>query len=115
VINRRPMLLSAMEPTGTNGVDVQRVRQAIRVAVVESLATYAVKRGLELGYRRATRRELPTARTRDVPFRQVLFWTGVTAAALSAATVIVDQYALRRESPSPLSPTGTHSFSSTTM
>ena len=70
----------------------------MRVAAAESAATYAVRRGLEFGYRRATGRELPTARDRSVPFRQVLMWAAVTGAALSAATVIVDEVALRRQS-----------------
>jgi hypothetical protein len=80
------------------GLGVGSVRQAMKVAALESAATYAVRRGLELGYRRATGREIPTARDRSTPFRQVLVWAAVTGAALSAATVIVDELALRRES-----------------
>jgi hypothetical protein len=81
-----------------SGRDIGGVRQAIKVPVLEGAATYAVRRALEFGYRRATGRELPTARDRNVPFRQVLVWATVTGAALSAATVIVDQFALRRGS-----------------
>ena len=81
-----------------NGLDIGAVRQAMRVAALESAATYVARRGLEFGYRRATGRELPTARDRNTPFRQVLVWATVTAAAMSAATVVVDQFALRRES-----------------
>ena len=47
---------------------------------------------LEFGYRSATGREPPTARNRNVPFRQVLVWATVTGAALTAVTVIVDQF-----------------------
>jgi Protein of unknown function (DUF4235) len=79
-----------------SGLDIGAVRQAMRVAALESAATYVARRGLEFGYRRATGRELPTARDRNVPFRQVLVWATVTAAAMSAATVVVDQFALRR-------------------
>ena len=82
-----------------NGLDIGAVRQAMKVAALEAAATYVVRRGLEFGYRRATGRELPTARDRNVPFRQVLVWATVTGAALTAATVIVDQVALRREMP----------------
>jgi hypothetical protein len=70
----------------------------MKVAALESAATYAARRALEFGYRRATGRALPTARDRNAPFRQVLVWATVTAAAMSAATVVVDQFALRRES-----------------
>ena len=80
-----------------NGLDIGAVRQAMRVAALESAATYVARRGLEFGYRRATGRELPTARDRN-PFRQVLVWATLTAAAMSAATVVVDQFALRRQS-----------------
>lgn len=97
------MATSAMGPGVTshvrNGLDIGAVRQAIKVPALEGAATYVVRRALELGYRRATGRELPTARDRNVPFRRVLVWATVTGAALSAATVIVDQFALRRESP----------------
>lgn len=98
----RRMATTAIGPgvtsRGGGGLGIGAVRQAMKAAALESAATYVVRRGLELGYRRATGRELPTARDRDAPFRQVLVWATVTAAALSAATVIVDQVALRRES-----------------
>jgi hypothetical protein len=81
-----------------NGLDIGAVRQAMKVAALESAATYVARRGLEFGYRRATGRELPTARDHNTPFRQVLVWATVTAAAMSAATVVVDQFALRRQS-----------------
>ena len=81
-----------------NGRGVGAVRRAMKVAVLESAATYVARRILEFGYRRATGRELPTARDRNAPFRQVLVWATLTAAAMSAATVVVDQFALRRES-----------------
>jgi hypothetical protein len=84
---------------GGNGLDIGAVRQAMKVAALEGASTYVVHRALEFGYRRATGRELPTARDRNVPFRQVLVWATVTAAAVTAATVIVDQVALRREPP----------------
>ena len=79
------------------GIDA--VRQAVKVAALEAAATYLVRRALEYGYRRATGRELPTARDQNVPFRQVLVWATVTGTALAAATVVVDQFVLRRESP----------------
>ena len=99
----RRMQTTAMGPGVTShdgsGLDAGAVRQAMKVAAFEAAATYVVHRALELGYRRATGRELPTARDRNVPFRQVLVWATVTGAALTAATVIVDQVALRREQP----------------
>jgi Protein of unknown function (DUF4235) len=98
-----PMETTAVGPgvtsRGGRGRDVAAVRQAMKVAAAESAATWLVRRCLELGYRRATGRVLPTARDRDTPIRQVLVWASVTGAALSAATVIVDQVALRRAAP----------------
>ena len=87
-----------MTARGGRALDIGAVRRAMKVAALESAATYVVRRGLELGYRRATGRELPTARDRSAPFREVLVWATVTGAALSAATVVVDQVALRRDS-----------------
>jgi Protein of unknown function (DUF4235) len=98
------MQVAAIESIATRDaerkVGVGAMRQAVKVAVLESAATYVVHRGLEFAYRRITGRELPTARDRDVPFRQVLAWACITAAAVAAADVIVDQFVLRRESPS---------------
>jgi Protein of unknown function (DUF4235) len=85
-------------PVG-NVLDIGAVRQQMKMAALEGAATYAVRRALEFGYRRATGRELPTARDRDASFREVLVWATATGAALAAATVIVDQFALRRELP----------------
>jgi Protein of unknown function (DUF4235) len=95
------METTAMGPgvTSHDGLDIGAVRLAVKVAALEGAATYVVRRALEFGYRRATGRELPTARDRNVPLREVLVWATVTGAALAAATVIVDQVALRRESP----------------
>src|SRR5262249_47655589 len=73
------------------------IRRAVKIAVAEAVATYLVRRALESGHRRLTGRPLPTARDRDVPFRQVMVWASVTGAALSAATVLVDQFALLRD------------------
>jgi hypothetical protein len=81
-----------------------RAAQAVKFAAFEAAATYVARRSLEIGYRRATGRELPTARDRDVPFRQVLVWATVTAAALSATTVVVDHFVLRREPSSARTP-----------
>lgn len=88
--------------TAPDGDDMGVARQAVKVALLQTAATYGVRRALEVGYRRVTGRELPTARDRDVPFRQVLLWATITGAALAAATVIVDQVVLRRESPAEL-------------
>jgi hypothetical protein len=94
------VIITARDPknsTTGNGLDITAVRRAVKVAALEALATYLVRRSLELGYRQFTGRELPTARDRNVPFRQVMVWATVTGAALSAVTVVVDQFALRRE------------------
>jgi Protein of unknown function (DUF4235) len=71
------------------------LRQNAKVTVVQMGATWLVRTTFEVGYRRATGRPLPTARDRDTPFRQVLVWATVTAAAIAASNVIVDQRVLR--------------------
>ena len=49
-----------------------------------------------------TGRSPPTARDRDTPFRQVLVWAPtITAVAVAAASVVVDQWVLR---PKPAGP-----------
>jgi Protein of unknown function (DUF4235) len=92
------MATDVTSPIG-NVHDIGAVRQQMKMAALEGAATYTVRRALEFGYRRATGSELPTARDRDASFREVLIWATVTGAALAAATVIVDQFALRRELP----------------
>ena len=57
--------------------------------------SWAVRRALESGYHRATGRALPTARDRDVPFRRILVWAAVSAAAVAVANVVVDRVVLR--------------------
>ena len=71
----------------------------VKVAVLESAATWAVRRTLESAYHIATGREPPTARDRDVPFRRILAWAAATAAAVAVANVAVDRFALRHEPP----------------
>ena len=71
------------------------VGQAVKVSVSEMGSTWVVRRSLEFAYRRVTGRELPTARDRNVPFRQVIVWASVTAAAIAAANVMADRLALR--------------------
>ena len=68
--------------------------QAAKVWLGEA-AAWAVRRSLESGYHRATGRALPTARERDVPFRRVMVWAAVSAAAVWVANVLVDRVVLR--------------------
>jgi hypothetical protein len=76
-----------------------KARQAVKVAGLESAASWAVRRTLESAYHATTGREPPTARDRDVPFRRVVAWAAVTAAAVAMANVAVDRFVLRREPP----------------
>ena len=76
-----------------------KARRAVKVAVLESAASWAVRRTLESAYQVATGRKPPTARDRDVPFRRILAWAAATAAAVAVANVAVDRFALRREPP----------------
>lgn len=69
--------------------------QAAKVWLGEAAASWAVRRALESGYHRATGRALPTARDRDVPFRRIMVWAAVSAAAVAVANVVVDRVVLR--------------------
>ncbi len=69
--------------------------QAAKVWLGEAAASWVVHRALEFGYHRATGRPLPTARDRDVPFRRVMVWAAVSAAAVGVADVLVDRVVLR--------------------
>ena len=74
-------------------------RQATRIWGSELASTWAVKRLLESGYYRATGREIPTARDRNVPFRRVILWAAVSAAAVAIANVVADRVVLRPRQP----------------
>ena len=68
----------------------------------EAAASWAVRRALESGYHRATGAALPTARDRDVPFRRIVVWAAVSAAAVAVANVVVDRVVLRPTLPRDL-------------
>jgi hypothetical protein len=73
-----------------------------RIAVVEMAVTWLVRRMLDLAFQRATGHEPPTARDRGVPFRRIMAWAAVTAAAVAAADVIADRVVLRSRPRYPL-------------
>ncbi len=76
--------------------------QAAKVWLGEAAASWAVRRALESGYHRATGAALPTARDRDVPFRRIVVWAAVSAAAVAVANVVVDRVVLRPTLPRDL-------------
>ena len=80
-------------PTDLAAEDIETPRQAVQIAVVQMVATWAVQRALSFGYRRLTGRDEPTARDADVPLRRILAWAAASAAA---ANVVVDRLVLRR-------------------
>jgi hypothetical protein len=71
----------------------------VKVAVLEMVVTWAVRRTLNVSYRRAIGRPVPTARDPDVPFRRIVLWAAVAAAAVAAAHVVVDRVVLRPKQP----------------
>jgi hypothetical protein len=81
----------------TSVADLPGIRLAVTIALLESAATWAVRRALDSGYRLATGHVPPTARDPNVPFRRIVAWAVVTATAVTAADVAVDRFALRRE------------------
>ena len=76
-----------------------QIGMTIKVAASESAATWIVRRALESGYRCVTGQVPPTARDRDVPFRRILAWAAVSAAAVAVANVVVDRVVLRHGPP----------------
>jgi hypothetical protein len=80
---------------------IPAMRIDVRLWAAEALTSWVVRRALEAGYRRATGRDLPTARDRTAPMRQVLVWTATTAVAVAVAGTFVDAVVLRSE-PRPL-------------
>jgi hypothetical protein len=70
-------------------------RMAIKIAVVESVASWLVRRAMESGYRKATGQAPPTARDQAAPLRRILVWAAVSAAAVAVANVVADRVVLR--------------------
>jgi Protein of unknown function (DUF4235) len=100
ILERKARIVSEKKQAVANTTPVG-MGQSIKISVIQTAATWAVRMSLESGYRRVTGRALPTARDREAPFRQVFVWTTLTAAAVAATTVIVDQWVLRPKLPSP--------------
>ena len=93
-----------MKATETRDVAVLRpgsLGQLVRVTVLEVAVTWGVRRALDLGYRQATGRPVPSARQADIRFGRVVLWAAVSAAAIAAANVVVDRTVLRQESHGP--------------
>jgi hypothetical protein len=76
-----------------------QVIQAVKVAVTEMAATWVARRALDFGFHRVTGHAPPTARDRDVPYRRIMAWAAVTAAAVAAANPVADRAALRPRAP----------------
>ncbi len=89
-----PVGTSRASRTDAGGRGAAQV-QAAKIWLGEAAASWAVRRALESGYHRATGAALPTARDRDVPFRRIVVWAAVSAAAVAVANVVVDRVVLR--------------------
>jgi hypothetical protein len=75
--------------------DVNPRVQAAKVAIMEMATTWAVRTALDSGFRRATGHSPPTARDPDVPYRRIIAWAAMTAAAVTAADIVADRVVLR--------------------
>jgi ribose/xylose/arabinose/galactoside ABC-type transport system permease subunit len=80
--------------------DLHGVRMSVKIAVVESAASWLVRRAMEAGYRAATGQDPPTARNQAAPLQRILVWASVSAAGVAAANVLADRLVLRHE-PTP--------------
>ena len=85
--------------TALSGTSTDSMRMAVKIAVVESAASWVVRRLMESGYLAATGHAPPTARDQGVPLRRVLLWASASAAAVAIANVVADRVVLRHESP----------------
>ena len=83
----------------SDGLDIAAVRRAVKVEVVELAATWAMRKSLDFVYNRATGLAAPNAMDRDVPYRRILIWAAVTAAAVAVTNVVVDRAILRPRTP----------------
>ena len=82
-------------PAGSDRPDVDPRVQAAKIAIMEMAATWVVRTALDSGFRRATGNSPPTARDPDAPYRRIIAWAALTAAAVTAADVAADRLVLR--------------------
>ena len=91
------------EPRTTSGAcrkfGAAQFGHPMKVTVSEMAVTWAVRKALDAGYRRATGRPIPTARETDIAFRRIVLWAAIAAAAVAAADVVVDRVVLRPKQP----------------
>ena len=85
-------LAPGTRPSTTQG---DGLRMTVKIAVVESAASWLVRRAMESGYRKATGQAPPTARDQGAPLRRILVWAAVSAAAVAVANVVADRVVLR--------------------
>ena len=85
--------------TAATGTSTDGIRMAVKIAIVESAASWVVRRLMESGYLAATGHAPPTARDQAAPLRPVILWASASAAAVAIANVVADRVVLRRESP----------------
>jgi len=86
---------SGTDPTSTQD---DGLRMAVKIAVVESAASWLVRRAMESGYRAATGQSPPTARDQGIPLRRILVWASASAAGVAVANVVADRIILRHQS-----------------
>ena len=82
-------------PAASDRPDVNPRGQAAKIAIMEMAATWVVRTALNSGFRRATGNSPPTARDPDVPYRRIIAWAAMTAAAVTAADIAADRLVLR--------------------
>ena len=85
----------ARSPAASDRREANPRVQAAKIAIMEMAATWVVRTALDSGFRRATGNSPPTARDPDVPYRRIIAWAAMTAAAVTAADIAADRLILR--------------------
>ena len=83
--------MSSLETAKGHRTGVARILRGAEVHAVHVAAAWSVRTLLDAGYHIVFGHGPPSARDRDVPLRKILVWTGVSAAALAVANVVVDR------------------------
>jgi Protein of unknown function (DUF4235) len=81
----------------TQTAEVGRTR-TLAAPLVAGAAAWVARQALDSAYRRTTGTAAPNWRDPQVPFRKIVIWAGVTAAAVAVVNVVVDRAMLRPKS-----------------
>jgi hypothetical protein len=82
---------------GLDGPQTAEVSRGAQVAapIVAGVATWAARKAMDSGFRRATGRPAPTASDLNILPGRIVLWAAVTAVVVTAINVAVDRVMLR--------------------